>query len=292
MVRKWKYQEPYDPKIPGQYQGQFAGVVPLANGDLLFCGDKRVANLEKPQNPGSHTITTVLSARGTLKSSHTIDPGDPSLHAQDFSECSPLGDGALIFGRIYSSSSQPLLRWVVKVDREGKKEWERVGNASDEFKPPSASTRATPSGCGYYLLHFDTAEPTDNQSFLCAPRSNEMVVFRLTGNSQQSPAEVDLKDALHSNFIAQLGKGLELKDGSFLVFGRIPTQSGDRAIIQLFDKTGHSLGFRGYDLQYPSFGVEGVYSLGNNRAAPASQHRRNDHVLGACPVVNWTSYKK
>jgi hypothetical protein len=293
----WQYQEPHDPNIPDPRQSSFAGVAPLADGNLLFCGEKKVANPANPQRPGFHTITTVLNAQGTLKASNTIEPDDPSLRAEGFLECSSFEDGALIVGRIFGPASMPPLFWLVKVDREGKKKWERVGNLSDEFKPPFTATNATASGaifssfsggsdeilyfthvslsgqvtnthdfrCGYYLLILDAVEPSDTRSVLCAPTPNDMVVFRLTGGPQPSTSQVDLKDALHSKFIAQLGKGFELKDGSFLVFGRIPTQTGDRALIELFDKAGHSLGFRGYDLKYPSFGVESVVSLGNNR---------------------------
>jgi hypothetical protein len=300
----WKYEELRDPRIPSSYQVTYTGVVALTNGDLLFCGERRASNVS------FHTLTTVLSAGGKLKVSTTIDPLDSSLHAMGFAKCSATEDGALIFGSIFNPGStaesfKPGLPWIVKVDQGGKRLWERVGSPGDEFKPPFAAARATPSGttlrsirgsglneilrltrvspsgdvtathdfrCGYFLLHFDTVEPSDNQSFLCAPGPKEITVFRLTGGPQPTPAQVDLKDSLHSSFIAQLGRGYELKDGSFLVFGRIPTQTGDRALIQLFDKEGHSLGFRGYDLQYPSFGVENVYSLGNNRFLALRQH--------------------
>ncbi len=301
----WTYEEPYDPKIPGIYQGKFVGVVQLQDGDLLFCGETRTANPENPRRPGFHTLTRVLSAEGKLRTANTIDPEDPSLHAMGFTECVPSGDGALIFGSIYNplstaESLKPNLRWVVKVDRDGKKEPETIGQR-DDLTPPFPPSEATPSGatawsfsgprgetlrltrvstsgevtstrdypCGYFLLQFHTIEPSDDQSFLCAPNApkepNKMKVFRFNGARKAAPVEVELKDMLHSLFNAQLGTGYELKNGYFLVFGRIPTQSGDRAVIQLFDNVGHSLGFRGYDQRYPSFGVQSVYSLGNNR---------------------------
>jgi hypothetical protein len=293
----------YEPSDPGAYPNwsKYTGVVPLASGNLLFCGERRFQSAETP-------LITVLSPAGVLISSNGVFPkDDPSQHAEAFTQCFPSEGGALLFGNVHNplstvNSWKRDFRWVLKVDENGKKEWETVGDGTDYMKPPFAPPAPTSSGatlswlqpiqnggpvlgvlhftrvsstgdvtgtrdieCNFFLLQFDTVTPSDNTSFLCAPYGAKMKLFRINDRLQDLTSPIELEDILRGRFTAQLGRGYVLDDGSMLIFGRIGTQSGDQATMQLFSSAGRSLGFRVFDMTYRSFTVGYVFPLGGRR---------------------------
>jgi hypothetical protein len=326
----WRYEEPFDPKLPGQHQSKFMGVVPLASGNLLFCGEKNVPNAQSPRSPEQHALITVLSPGGGLISSKLIDPkGDSSKYTTGFAQCLPSDGGALLVGSVFNplstvTSWKPNFRWVMKVDQNGEKEWETVDDGHDDMKPPFGPTAPTSSGatsswlepiqnggpilgvlhftrvsatgavtatrdieCNYFLLQFNTVNPSDDTSFLCAPIGTTMKLFRINDKLQDIAAPIELEDTMRGYFNAQLGTGYILDDGSVLIFGRIGTQSGDQATMQLFSSAGRSLGFRVYDMNYRSFTVGYVYPLGKRSFLTL----RQSNGAHAGMVLSWVNVK-
>jgi hypothetical protein len=326
----WRYDEPFDPKIPGQYQSKFMGVVALSSGNLLFCGEKKVPNAQNPKTPDEHALISILSPGGGLISSKLLDPKDDSaMRTMGFTVCLPSDGGALLVGRIFNplstgSSWKPNFRWVMKVDQNGDKEWETIGDGHDDMKPPFVSPAATSSGatfsrlehiqnggpvvgvlhftrvsaagavtstrdieCNSLLLQFHTVDSSDDTSFLCAIIGTTMKLFRINSRLQDISAPIELEDTMHGFFDAQLGTGYKLDDGSLLIFGRVGTQSGDQAAMQLFSSAGRSLGLRVYDMNYRSFTVGYVYPLGKRSFLTL----RQSNGAHAGMVLSWVNVK-
>jgi hypothetical protein len=313
----WKYEETSNGHEPPNLEG----IVPLSNGNLLFCGDR-------------YPLIRLLSSEGTLISESVIRPKDNSLsrYSTGFWKCIPSDGGALLFGSVSNPSStatslKPSFRWIVKVDQEGRKEWETVGDGTDNMKPPFDSpaprgsgatfyrdepiqnggsvlgvlhfTRVSPQGnviatrnieCNFFLFEFHMIRPTDDTSFLCAPTGSRMQLFRINDRLKDIVPPSDLEDILRGNFNAQLGIEYMLDDGSMLVFGRVSTQTGDQATMQLFGSSGRSLGFYIYDMKYPSFTVDQVFPLSGRRFLTFRlSNSPNSEQRGT--VISWVNVK-
>jgi hypothetical protein len=317
----WKYEEPFDIKIPGQYQSKFMGVVSLANGNLLFCGEKSVSNPQNPQRPQIHPLVTLLTSGGNLISSNIVHPhGDASISTFGFTQCIPSKGGALLFGRTLKASStdESWNPWVMKVDQDGKLEWEKVGDVSDSMKPPFAPPTPTSSGttfgsyispslglhvtrvsksgdvtgtrdveCANFLLQFQNMTPTDDAAFLCAPVGTKMKLIRINNKLQDTTPPIELEDMTLGFFNAQLGFGYRLDDGSLLIFGRMRTQKGDQATMQLFSSSGRSLSVFAFDMNYHSFKVDYVFPLAARRFLTLRQSGPEHSGM----VLSWVTVK-
>jgi hypothetical protein len=320
----WKYEEPFDIKIPGQYQSKFMGVVSFANGNLLFCGAKDVLTAQSPQRPRTHAFVTLLTSGGTLISKSIVDPrGDASASTMGFTECRPSDGGALLFGTVANSPSsdnswRPYSRWIVIFDQNGKKRSESFGDIADDMTSPFAPPPPTSSGatfwsppasvgdlrvtrvsetgdvtatrdveCGNFLLHVENVAPADNTAFICSPMGTKMKLIRINNELQDITPPIELEDMTLGFFNAQLGKGYRLDDGSLLIFGRMRTQKGDQATMQLFGSSGRSLSVFEFDMNYHSFKVDYVFPLGARRFLTLRQSGPEHSGL----VLSWVTVK-
>jgi hypothetical protein len=116
----WEFRDREPGIKPGQ-ESSFAGVVQLANGKILFCGSKSSAQT------GGNGLITIFSASGAVVEQRLMKPnGDATFFDALFSRCLKWNDGYVLVGR---AAKRDLggYGWLVKLDKDGTKEWEVVG---------------------------------------------------------------------------------------------------------------------------------------------------------------------
>lgn len=119
-VLLWKYVLPPDPTVHMSGQSAYRGVVALANGGILACGELWT---KKQQT----AIVTILDSRGVLVQQRTLFPKDDTgIRTSSFQSCFPWGDGFALTGRWYDG--QQAYYWLLKLDRNGIREWEKLGD--------------------------------------------------------------------------------------------------------------------------------------------------------------------
>lgn len=117
----WKYEEPRDPLVQFQEQSDFHGVVSLANGGALLCG--QTSNKDHQAGIG---LIVIISADGHVVERRNVFPNeDQSTSSSAFRECFPWGIGFALTGGGYDG--QKSFVWLVEVDRNGAKELEKTG---------------------------------------------------------------------------------------------------------------------------------------------------------------------
>jgi hypothetical protein len=97
----------------------FLGVVQIDSGNTLLCGSR---------TDSSHRTTsllTILDGNGHVLEQRTDLPENKALYANaSFIKCFRWGDGLAVIG--LTDDGQRGLTWVMKLDRDGKKIWDRV----------------------------------------------------------------------------------------------------------------------------------------------------------------------
>jgi hypothetical protein len=124
----WKYSVPADPDVRFLVQSTFHGVVPLASGGVLACGELFTKDNRQ------RSIIVILDSEGKLVELRTILPkDDPTVRTSSFLRCAAWGDGFVLTGRWYDESRRQAYYWLVKLDKDGVREWERLGDELPGF---------------------------------------------------------------------------------------------------------------------------------------------------------------
>jgi hypothetical protein len=118
----WQFEEPEDKKIETLYQSEYDTVVPLANGNVLLCG--RMSTRESLAGLG---LITILEPDGRLVEQRVLRPNDDKKFYMARLRCLPWGEGIAALGGAVGGGES--VGWLLKLDRNGAKEWERVGVA-------------------------------------------------------------------------------------------------------------------------------------------------------------------
>jgi hypothetical protein len=125
----WEFRD-REPGIKPGLESSFAGVVQLANGNILFCGSK--SSTER----GGNGLITIFSANGAEIEQRLMKPnGDEAFFEALFSRCLKWNDGYVLVGRALKGNFEGY-GWLVKLDEDGAKEWEVV---SDDIPGTSVS---------------------------------------------------------------------------------------------------------------------------------------------------------
>jgi hypothetical protein len=125
----WEFRDREPGIKPGQ-ESSFAGVVQLANGNILFCGSK------SSMARGGYGFITIFSATGEEIERRLMKPnGDGAFFEAFFSHCLRWNDGYVLVGRALEGNFGGY-GWLVKLDKDGAKEWEVV---SDDISGTSVS---------------------------------------------------------------------------------------------------------------------------------------------------------
>jgi hypothetical protein len=113
----WKYEEPLDPNVKTQNQSEFHGVVPLANGGALLCGEIYTKDYEAG-------LLLILDSSGRAVERLTALPNnDRSMFASSFMACFSWGKGIAVTG--VGADGHKGFAWLVKLNKDGVKEWEK-----------------------------------------------------------------------------------------------------------------------------------------------------------------------
>jgi hypothetical protein len=247
----WEYVDPINVLVKSQYQSEFKGVVPLANGDLLFCGSKTT-----PENVG-HGFITILRSTGGLVEQRLLFPKDDSTYfGASFHECFPWDNGIVVIGG--ASKGEAGYPWVIKLDRDGVKEWEivipslaganvvRGSGATLVLETASAFdnvilTKINSNGDvvarsraikGYEFVRLRSIDPTNLVSFISYGVGNKATLYRLGEQLDDAEPPMDFEDP---TFNAAQGFGYALADKSFVLFGNY---HGGKAAVAYFRKGG------------------------------------------------------
>ena len=127
----WEFRD-REPGIKSGQESSFEGVVQLANGNILFCGSK------SSTKTGGNGLITIFSATGAVVEQRLMKPNDDATFFEAlFSRCLKWNDGYVLVGRALKGNFEGY-GWLVKLDKDGAKEWEVV---SDDI--PGASVSET-----------------------------------------------------------------------------------------------------------------------------------------------------
>jgi hypothetical protein len=114
----WQYARPAtgnDADGHAYPESGFLGVVQMDDGNSLLCGFR--TNIERQTS----SLITILDAKGRVVEERTDVPEGNPLYAQaTLSGCLRWGDGFALVGR--TSDGRRGVSWVMKLDREGKKQ--------------------------------------------------------------------------------------------------------------------------------------------------------------------------
>lgn len=118
----WQYARPAtgnDADGHAYPESGFLGVVQMDDGNSLLCGFR--TNVDRQTS----SLITILDAKGRVVEERTDVPEGNPLYAQaTLSGCLRWGDGFALVGR--TSDGRRGVSWVMKLEREGKKQWDRV----------------------------------------------------------------------------------------------------------------------------------------------------------------------
>jgi hypothetical protein len=124
----WKYTVPTDPNVHFLIQSTFHGVVPLPSGGVLACGELFTSDNRQ------RSIIVILDGEGKLVEQRTILPkDDPSTRSSSFLSCAAWGDGFVLSGRWYDEKKRQAYYWLLKLDKDGVREWEKLGDELPGF---------------------------------------------------------------------------------------------------------------------------------------------------------------
>ena len=124
----WKYTVPTDPDVRFLIQSAFHGVVPLASGGVLACGERFTSDNRQ------RSIVVILTSEGKLVEQRTILPkDDPTVRSSSFLSCAAWGDGFVLSGRWYDEKKRQAYYWLLKLDKDGVREWEKLGDELPGF---------------------------------------------------------------------------------------------------------------------------------------------------------------
>jgi hypothetical protein len=232
---QWKYSVPTDPNVQFLIQSTFHGVVPLPSGGVLACGELFTADNRQT------AIVVTLDSHGKLVEQRTITPkDDPTVRSSSFLTCATWGDGFVLTGRWYDEGKRQAYYWLVKLDKNGAREWEKLGEELPGFDgvvtadqnltlvgiPVNARTvriaRFNPKGdvVATRMTAFREAravrseEPTNEVKVIGVDSGTNNVLLSLTGDLR------DTRTPKHLDWLSvREGCAYLLHDGSVALFG-------------------------------------------------------------------------
>jgi hypothetical protein len=338
---EWRYEDPTPDNATHQFRSKFTGIVPLADGTLLLCGEKDTPAPDETNGVGvqPHGLVVLLDPDGTLRSSTVLDPEEGAgSWPGGFGACVSSADGALLFGTAGNPSVAPdspdfLAQRLVTVDADGKRLSDTLRPIRDRIRPPFFPRRPAPSrlpdsagstdfwlamlqnggpvvsalrftrvgpdgattatrdlACNNFETEVEALPPDDGAMAVCRV-DGELVLFGLDSRLRDVGPPLQLGSASSPpGFTAQQGFGYRLDDGSVLLFGRLGTNAGDQAAVQIYARDGRSQGLRVYDTRYRSFKVDYVYPLSTRRFLTArGAGGRTPEQAGL--VLSWVTIK-
>ena len=115
----WKYDEPTDSTLHFNPQSQLRAVVSLSDGKTLACGQLATPRM----NSG---LVVILDDTGRLLEHRRVYPDDNGSYLAELWSCQQWGDEIILLGT-GTDGKHPGFFWMVGLDSNGNKRWERHG---------------------------------------------------------------------------------------------------------------------------------------------------------------------
>jgi hypothetical protein len=230
----WKYEEPSDPKVRTQNQSEFNGAVSLTNGSVLICGRRSTAE-------GSTALITILDAKGSVVERRLMFPHDNEAYSgSTFHDCIHWASGIALLGTGRDSTGG--ISWLVKLDSDGAKQWDRTDSGITGFDAAESADHTllllgAQSGvmqptlvrldeAGEVVAKRDTAFAEAKLLRPVVPSTTDHLVAVDANNAESLHAfGKDLKDIGKASNVPQIilrdGRGFVLADGFVALFGNI-----------------------------------------------------------------------
>jgi hypothetical protein len=296
-VLLWQYTDPATADdLRTGYQSVFYGAVPLSNGGFLLCGST------SPTGHDQINEITILDASGRAVERRVEKPnGDPALTSSGFVKCFPWQDGIVLAG--YASDGTRGYTWILKLDHDGKKEWQTIlqGTMTTQGGAASSLVFATPGKSaeekitvirvnskgvsiakrtipGHRFVQLRTVAPAETTRVISYALGGKPTLYTLDESLQDAEQPKDIGD-----FDATQGCGYALPDNSILLFGH-----KDSAAIAWISESGLSRVIDEFDSQYKSYVVPEAIPLSANQFVTvrySASVNPNDNGL----VMSWVA---
>jgi hypothetical protein len=212
---------------------EFRGIVTLADGSTLLCGNA---------DHGLIGLVVIVSAEGRVLEERRLLPSEykDSWSTGSFDHCMPWGDGIALLGTatVAIEGTNRGLGWLVKLDKNGQKQWEKYARdfvASDAVVTDDQAlviVRPDQTG-GANVVRLDASGQKiaerafkGDLNFLHALTPTDAVtVIRYGGKVRLLTLDRQLADAAPERLVGPYyidhGCGYLLSDGSVALFGQI-----------------------------------------------------------------------
>lgn len=304
----WKYDEARDPQVRLPDQSEFHGVVALANGGALLCGQTS----NKDHQAGIGLIVT-MSADGEVVERRTVFPNeDQTTPAAAFRACFPWGSGFALTGGGYDGKKGFV--WLMALDKDGAKKLE-----STSSDLPGISGAATPASDLVLMgsptgLEGATIVRLDQQGKLAARRKTNFLDARpvrsvdrsseiklIAGDNLKNNVLLTLNDELQDKVSSKrvtpinLGNGCAyaLSDGSVVLFGNVVGQAY-RSAIGWVNRRGKEDAVRAMSVPAPqdaSFSVRDAVPLSANQFVAMRDQVSSINPVNTGVVLSWITFK-
>jgi len=108
----WRYEKPKDPEVKVRYQSVYYGAVPLANGNVLLCG-------EVTTTTGSRGLITVLDGNGRLVQERQLTAQNkPEFFFSSLRQCLSWNGGVVVMGSA-ALDGGGTRGWLLQLDASG-----------------------------------------------------------------------------------------------------------------------------------------------------------------------------
>lgn len=303
----WKYEEARDPQVKLPDQSEFHGVVALANGGALLCG--QTSNKDHPAGIG---LIVTMSADGQVVERRTVFPNaNQTTPASGFSACFPWGSGFALTGGGYDGKRGFV--WLMALDKDGAKKFE-----STSSDLPGISGAATPTSDLVLMgsptgLEGATIVRLDQQGKLAATRKTNFLDARPVRSADRS-SEIKLiaGDNTKKNVLLTLNDGLQdtvsnkrvipinigvgcayaLPDGSVVLFGNVVGQAY-RSAIGWVNRRGKEDAVRAMSVPAPqdaSFSFRDAVPLSANQFV-AMRDQVSSNLATSGVVLSWVTFQ-
>jgi hypothetical protein len=135
----WRYEKPTDPEVKDRYQSVYYGAVPLANGNVLLCG-------EVTTRTGSRGLITVLDGNGRLvQERQLLAQNSPEFFSSSLRQCLTWNGGVVAVGSASRRSGGGTPGWLLQLDASG-------APVSEHVDPELRASAAVVGSAGTLLL--------------------------------------------------------------------------------------------------------------------------------------------
>jgi hypothetical protein len=299
----WQFEESKDPAVRFSTQSEYRGAVPLANGNLLLCGEKQI-------EAGGRGLVTVLGADGrVVEERELIAQNNAEFFSSEWRHCFAWDGGILLIGA--ASRSQGTVGWLMKLNANG-------GRVSERLDGQLVASSVTAGAAG--TLVFADFDSRSRQTRLLRVNEHLEVVDRreipssgfglLRSTASVSGIEliayqVSLKATLYSlgehledvraphaidPIYIDKGRGYVLADNSLALFGYIYRGGPYTAAIARINAAAATDSIYMFAPQFDSFTVGDAMPVGPRRFITVRM-RAGKTAAESGSVLSWVSFK-